>query len=133
MNRETIQIDINEINVRTQLRNGMGDLSSLENSIQKLGLLHPVIIDKNNVLISGSRRLQACFNAGISTIMAIRFDIDANDMASVEIQSDENHCRETLTAEELEKLIKKKMDIMKGKTPSEGKGLLSWIKSIFKS
>ena len=131
MNRETIQIDISNITINNTLRNGMGDLSSQENSIQKLGLLNPVIIDRNNALISGSRRLQACLNAGITQVTAIKFDIDANDMTAVEIQSDENHCREQLSAEELEALIKRKMAIMNGKSPTEGKGIMSWLKNLF--
>jgi N6-adenosine-specific RNA methylase IME4 len=50
---------ISDIIVRTRHRKDMGDLEALARSIEEVGLLHPVVVDRNNVLIAGDRRLRA--------------------------------------------------------------------------
>lgn len=40
------------------LRHGI-DVDSLEKSIDSIGLINPLIINKNNELLAGSRRFQA--------------------------------------------------------------------------
>lgn len=53
---------ISEIIIKDRIRQEMGDLLSLEKSIHKLGLLHPIVVSENNELIAGKRRLEACKN-----------------------------------------------------------------------
>ena len=55
-------MNLSEIIVKDRIRKDMGDLTSLEKSIHKLGLLHPIVISENNELIAGQRRLIACKN-----------------------------------------------------------------------
>ena len=50
---------INKIKVNKRFRKDLGDLESLKNSIQELGLLQPIVIDEKNNLIAGERRLKA--------------------------------------------------------------------------
>jgi ParB family chromosome partitioning protein len=42
----------------------VGDVRSLVASIDKLGLLHPIVVDGNGRLISGARRLAAVRSLG---------------------------------------------------------------------
>lgn len=128
MNKEFIEVDVDSISVKSSIRSNLGDLSVLEQSIKKLGLLSPVIIDTRNNLISGSRRLQACRNAGITRVPALK--VNASSMDALNIQSDENLCRLGLSAEDLEKHIQTKKALASGKTAKE-KGFFGWLKNIF--
>jgi N6-adenosine-specific RNA methylase IME4 len=50
---------ISDIIIGDRHRNKMGDIQGLARSIEAVGLLHPVVIDKNNKLIAGERRIRA--------------------------------------------------------------------------
>ncbi|EMO26573.1 ParB-like protein [Leptospira interrogans serovar Bataviae str. HAI135] len=54
-----MKIRVSDIKVKNRIRKDLGDLQSLKESIQKLGLLHPILIDLENTLISGERRLES--------------------------------------------------------------------------
>ncbi|HSO09805.1 MAG TPA: ParB N-terminal domain-containing protein, partial [Desulfoprunum sp.] len=47
-----------------RIRKDVGDIAALEKSIANVGLLNPVVIDENNRLVAGYRRLAACRNLG---------------------------------------------------------------------
>ena len=47
-----------------RIRKDIGNLEVLQSSIEKVGLINPVLIDENNNLIAGFRRLTACRNLG---------------------------------------------------------------------
>ena len=131
MNRELIDIDISSIVMKSRVREFDGDLSSLERSIRKVGLLHPVIIDRNNVLISGGRRIEACRHAGITKLPALKFDITCDSMAALDVQADENLCRKPLTAEELEMQIQMKKNFLTGRPQKGVKGIFAKLKKMF--
>ena len=57
-----------EIKVGPRFRKDAGDLSSLKQSIQEVGLLHPIIVDSENNLIAGLRRLKAVEMLGWKTV-----------------------------------------------------------------
>lgn len=48
-----------QIKVGKRFRKDMGDVAALARSINKLGLLQPIVIDRDGVLIAGERRLRA--------------------------------------------------------------------------
>lgn len=58
------KIPISDIKVGPRFRKDLGDLDTLAKSIQEIGLLHPVVINQNNELIAGARRLEACKSLG---------------------------------------------------------------------
>ena len=64
---ETV-LPVCEIKVGPRLRKDVGDLSSLKQSIQEVGLLHPIIVDSENHLIAGLRRLKAVEMLGWKTV-----------------------------------------------------------------
>jgi ParB family chromosome partitioning protein len=51
---------ISEIVVGERFRKDMGDLAGLARSIDREGLLHPVVVSQLGVLLAGERRLRAC-------------------------------------------------------------------------
>jgi hypothetical protein len=50
---------VNRIKVGRRFRKALGDLRSLAESIQEVGLLHPVVVTPRGRLIAGRRRLEA--------------------------------------------------------------------------
>ena len=51
---------IDAITIGERFRKELGDLKSLAASIDEVGLLHPVVVTLEGVLIAGQRRLEAC-------------------------------------------------------------------------
>jgi ParB family transcriptional regulator, chromosome partitioning protein len=56
----TLTRKISEIVVAQQYRHDLGDIPALADSIQRFGLLRPVLITQDGRLIAGRRRLEAC-------------------------------------------------------------------------
>jgi len=131
MKRELVELNVGDIQTRSRLRNNLGDLATLEGSLRKLGLLVPIIVGRGNVLIAGGRRLQACRNIGMTTVPALRLDIEFNSMEALDIQSDENLCRQPLTAEELERHIRSKQQSMGGSFARTVGRAAAWLKRLF--
>jgi len=108
MDMELLDLEIEQITVQNRVRANLGDLTTLEQSIRRLGLLFPVLVDQNGMLVSGARRLQACRNLGMTTIPVLRAPIDVGALKLLEVQCDENLCRKPFTAQELEDEIERK-------------------------
>lgn len=70
-----IEIEISGIRITDRSRKDMGDIASLAESIKTLGLLHPIGITPDNVLLFGERRLRAYEALGRSTIPARVIDV----------------------------------------------------------
>jgi len=68
-------MNISSITIGKRHRFDLGDLSSLAESIKAVGLLHPIVVDKQGVLIAGERRLKACELLGWSEIPVTTIDI----------------------------------------------------------
>jgi ParB family chromosome partitioning protein len=66
----TTVVDISSITVGERIRKEFGDIDALAASIDELGLLHPIIIDKHHKLLAGERRLRAVKKLGWTTIPA---------------------------------------------------------------
>jgi ParB-like nuclease domain len=69
-------LPISRIKVRSRYRKNLGDIQSLAASIQEVGLLHPIVVRRNNRLIAGERRLQACKLLGWKNVPVRVIDID---------------------------------------------------------
>jgi ParB family chromosome partitioning protein len=88
---------IEQLTVGHQYRRDLGDLDELVDSIQRLGLLHPVTVTSNYVLISGNRRLAALRKLG-RTSVAIWVVPDVSDkLTTVLAIQDENTLQKALT------------------------------------
>jgi len=56
----TTEVPVHEIRIGERHRKDLGDLESLAGWIRDTGLLHPIGVTPDNVLIFGQRRLRAC-------------------------------------------------------------------------
>jgi len=89
-------IPIAEIKIETRHRRDLGDIPALAASITEHGLLHPIVVTHDYVLIVGQRRLVACESIGWETIPATVVDLD--DPLGAEL--DENVLRKAFTPSE---------------------------------
>ncbi|HOV13371.1 MAG TPA: ParB N-terminal domain-containing protein [Spirochaetota bacterium] len=124
-----MKVRIDEIKVveKKRIRKENGDLSILMRSMSKYGLLQPIILDKNNNLLAGYRRLLSAKQLGWSNIDAVI--IDARDKISkIEIEIDENLARKDFTYDEIDNAyeIKDKMS-----NPSLFVRIINFFKNLF--
>ena len=62
-----------------------GNTEDLEASIQENGLLDPIVITKDNTIISGHRRWNACKNIGLENVDVRVEDFQDETIALVEL------------------------------------------------
>lgn len=92
-----MSLKLDDIIIKNRFRKDLGSTVSLEKSIHKLGLLHPIVISKEKELIAGQRRLEACKELGWKEIpVTIIGNID-----STEGELDENRERKDFTVSEI--------------------------------
>lgn len=88
---------ISKIIVKKRIRNSADNTTELEKSISKLGLLHPIVITSENILIAGLRRLTACKKLGWTEINVNIINLE--ELKDGEIE--ENQIREDFTNDEV--------------------------------
>ncbi|MGL4677165.1 MAG: ParB N-terminal domain-containing protein [Brevinema sp.] len=96
---------VQDIIIQDRIRKDLGDISQLKESIQKYGLLQPIIIDNNNHLIAGERRLRAIQELGWEDVDVLVKDVSYTDALRIEIG--ENTTRKDFDQEELLEGIKR--------------------------
>ena len=94
---ENSNLKLNKIKVGNRFRKDLGDLKQLKNSIQEIGLLHPLVVSEKNELIAGYRRLKALQELGYeeSSVTVVNLE----DLRKGEIQ--ENLVRKNFTVSEM--------------------------------
>jgi ParB family chromosome partitioning protein len=91
-----MKLPIAKIIIGPRHRIDMGDIESLARSIDKLGLLHPVVVDMGHNLIAGARRLAAAEQLGWTEVPVNPVDMER----LVEGEYAENVHRKDFTASE---------------------------------
>lgn len=94
------KIPVDKIIIPERVREDMGNLEVLKESISKYGLLNPVQLDGDYNLISGHRRLQATKELGLSLIDACILK-GLSKMERFEIEMQENIIRKNLSEAEM--------------------------------
>jgi ParB family chromosome partitioning protein len=127
-----IAIDRIIVNEETRIRQDPGNIAPLENSIRKVGLLNPVLVDENDTLVAGFRRLAACRNLGWEEIEVnmVSFDGDLLKMLNAEV--DENLFRKDFTWEEIESIEKRRQEILRELQGNIFQRFWSWLKGLFR-
>lgn len=97
------RLAIADIRVGKRLREDLGDLHDLAVSIDNRGLIHPIVVDGDNLLIAGHRRLKACKILGHEKIDTRSLG-ELTREERVEIELEENTKRKNLTAFEAAKV-----------------------------
>jgi ParB family chromosome partitioning protein len=94
-----MKIKISEIKTGTRFRKDVGDLSLLVESIERVGLLHPIVVTENNELICGKRRIEAYKKLNLTKIEATIVSLLDSNLD--EAEADENIVRKKFTTEEM--------------------------------
>lgn len=97
-----MKLKLSEIRVGNRIRKDPGDLSELKDSMRRLGLLQPILVDTNNILVAGFRRLESAKALGWEAIETRLVDIQ-NKRDRLIIEADENITRRDFSPEELQK------------------------------
>jgi ParB family chromosome partitioning protein len=93
------------------------DVSDLEKSIQTIGLIAPLVISPDNVILAGARRYQALLNLGYNDTPVIVVDKGALESELVSI--DENLVRKDLSKIEVEGHFRRAKEIYQKLNPSD--------------
>ena len=96
MNQPVQTIKINAITIPPRLRKEVNNINSLAESIRELGLLQPIGLTEDKVLIYGFRRLSAHLHLGLDEIRYITAKEVPED-ERLEMEFAENHEREGFT------------------------------------
>ena len=97
-----MKIPVNQVIVGERVREDIGDIKSLADSIAKFGLLHPIVLDDDNNLVAGGRRLEAVKLLGWENISYNNIG-KLSDIKLREIELEENLRRKDLTEYEKSK------------------------------
>lgn len=92
------------------------DVDTLKKSIESIGLINPLTINKENELLAGSRRFQAITELGWTEVDVHVVDRDLLQQELISI--DENLVREPLNRMELERCLNRGRDIYEQLNPN---------------
>lgn len=112
-------ISIDQIVVKERKRS-LRDITQLAESIKELGLLNPITLTKDNVLISGHHRLESCKTLGMTEILVNIVDLDEIKSELAEI--DENLIRNELTELEKSEQLARRKELYEQLHPETKKG-----------
>jgi ParB family transcriptional regulator, chromosome partitioning protein len=114
MNVEMRPVD--KIKVTDRVRDTVGDLHELKESMLARGLINPITIQVDGTLVAGERRLTAARELGWAEIPChVWQDDTADELIAIEIE--ENTCRADLTLVEAEKAWQRYRRLLKPLTP----------------
>ena len=99
------------------------DVSALKKSVESVGLIHPVTINREGELLAGARRFQAVKELGWDEIPVLVVDHD--ELAQELISIDENLVRTQLSQVELERYLNRGREIYETLHPTASKVDLS--------
>lgn len=123
-----MQIPVHEIVVKKRIRQDLGDLSKLMESIKTYGQMNPVLINGKRELIAGQRRLEAIKRLGWRNIEVHIVD-PASETDELEMEIDENLHRRNLSAVELAEGLTR---LEKLKNPGFFRRIYLFFRRIFK-
>ena len=121
------EIDPIEVRVNKELprqRKDLGEINKMIESIKTFGQLQPIVINRNNELIAGGRRLAACMMGGFKAKVCYKDTVDPLTMREMELE--ENIQRKSLTPSEevlaIAELVELKQSIYGIKVPNKPGG-----------
>lgn len=95
-----MKVEVDSIAVNGRHRRDLGDIESLAQSIEQVGLLHPIVITKDRQLIAGERRLAAMKLRDIKHIEATVAETLGDAVLLLTAERDENTCRKDFAPSE---------------------------------
>ncbi|ULQ59461.1 ParB N-terminal domain-containing protein [Brucepastera parasyntrophica] len=95
-----MQIPLEKIKIKHRVRHELQDIEALRDSMRRYGLLNPITVNSDYVLIAGARRLEAARQLGWHTINAVILE-ETDAVNELEIEIEENVQRSNFTDDEL--------------------------------
>ncbi len=95
------------------------DVTELEKSIQTLGLIAPLVISEDNIILAGARRYQALLNLGKTEAPVMV--ISGNQLEKELVSIDENLVRKDLSKIEIESHLRRAKEIYQELYPNADK------------
>lgn len=123
-----MEIKISNIKVKKRIREEIGDLKPLIDSMAKLGQFHPITVTEDMELITGFRRLSSAKELGWEYIDAHVVPVKSR-VEFIQRELDENLLRKDFTPEEITAGYER---LKKLQNPSFFKRLLISISNFFK-
>lgn len=99
--------DLDKIHWTPRARQDLGAINELTESIKEKGVIQPVTIRSDGLLLAGERRVTAARAAGLKKIPALVRDTKENAIDELEIELIENVFRKDFTWDEQAKLVHK--------------------------
>jgi len=129
----SVKIPLDKIVVDGQhrIRKEAGDLTSLIASIQKLGLLNPVVVTEDYRLVAGFRRLRACVQLGWTEIEANVVPYKDDLLRLLDAEVEENLVRKDFTGEEIMAIEKRRQEIIRMMRGNLLQRLWRWLRSFW--
>lgn len=121
-----MKVGIDKFTIYNDYRRDVGELKELADSIENIGLLHPIHVDKNFNILEGRRRFRAMrdylgwkeLEEGVNFIFNKKATIDTPE--SLLIQWEENIQRQNFTPKEAAQLISDMHHKLKSENPKWG-------------
>ena len=110
------QVKISDIIATDRVREDLGEIEELAQSIRQHGLLQPILLSEDNTLIAGGRRLAAHKLLGHQTIEVV-YKSDVDELSLREMELEENLQRKSFTWQEQ---VKAKEEIHRIKQDKHG-------------
>ena len=127
-----MKVEISLINVEDKLRirQDNGDIKQLEESIAKVGLLNPIVVDEQYNLIAGFRRYTACRSLGWHEIDVTEVTCEGDKHKILDIELAENIARKAFTEAELNAAVARRLEINEELRGGFWKKLWTWMKNL---
>lgn len=97
---KNMKVKISDIIIKKRIREDVGDLSKLRESMNKDGLINPIVISDTMELIAGFRRLRCAVELGWSEIECKIVKINS-ELQKLRIEANENIARKDFTPDEI--------------------------------
>ena len=129
-----IAIDLIKVEDEIRIRKEIGNLQPLVDSISKVGLINPILIDEQSNLVAGYRRLEACKKLKMEEVEVRIVEFGGDMMKMLDVEVAENFFRKDFTPEEVLATEKRRQEILEA---TRKKGLFErfwlWLKRLFVS
>lgn len=127
-----IAIDLIKVDDEIRIRQEIGNLQPLVDSISKVGLINPILIDEQSNLIAGYRRLEACKQLKMEEVEVKIVELGGDMLKMLDVEIAENFFRKDFTPHEVLASEMRRQEIIESKRK---KGLFErfwlWLKSLF--
>lgn len=117
------EVALSDIHTKERARKDMGDIKGLTSSIQKIGLIHPLVVQSATseppyLLLAGGRRLEALRNLRVETVTVRIYDHEMTERQIRTVEYFENYQRKAFEGPEETFLIEAMHGALVEQSPS---------------